>query len=144
MKLKGHDRKIDVTKIGQCHLEEFFLEEIILLKAVAALLSDLARLSDIPGEFPKVVQLDIDSLCGLQGAIERAAWSLDEKIQALHDHMGAMRTVAYTYGRPRSESEQETEPVSKAAEVQPARAPSNGKGRQAASPRKASMRGKAA
>jgi hypothetical protein len=86
--------EIDPTQIGRCNLMDFFCEEVFLLDGVASILCDIGIASDVPGE-PKVAQLGLDSLFGFQKSIQRATWSLREKVEALNAQMCAMGTVLY-------------------------------------------------
>ena len=94
--------KIDPREIGRCHLADFFDEELWMLEGLAALLDDIAMARDRPGEFPKEVRLSLKSIAGLEKSINRAVWSLREKVESLHAQMLHLGTVTYT-GRHKTE-----------------------------------------
>ena len=91
--------RIDPSKVGECHLMDFFAQEVWMLEGLAALLGDMASASDEAMQFPKDVRLSLKSLWGLEKSIDRAVWSLRDKCEVLHAHMLQRGVVPYT-GKP--------------------------------------------
>jgi hypothetical protein len=138
-------------------VDDILIDELCCLEGLGELLGDLARASDIPEEPIKVADVSIGALFTVEETIKANVNKIHatmERLQGDLNEVGALealktlharRSGVTTVGGAREKVPQEKgEATMGAAGLRRNRAPSKRKGRRAASPQEASMRGEAA